>query len=162
MHLKLFYDISVQFDNEWDVVCTLLCSPLHNDVIDYFLYTRSFQEGIDFFNYCETVMQNTDSKDPVKESFVHDTIHIVRLVLYDKLNMWECYINAYDAFVPMQASTIKDKAKYDLVHKKLERLHKGKTTEHLKCRQRYELTDSELNARYEYLKRRIQKHIGGL
>lgn len=162
LNLKLFRDIDIQNQNKWDAVCTLLTPPLLNDIIDYFLYTRSYQDGLDFFIRCYSIMENTANKNPDTEAFVHDTIILVRLVLYDKMNLWDRYIKEYDAFIPMQASTIKDADRYHAVHKKLELLSQGKNIEHMKCHQRYELTDDELQQRYEYVKRKIQRHLGGL
>lgn len=160
--LKLFSEIDTRKHDNWGVVCTLLTPPLLNDIIDYFLYTRSYQEGLDFFSQCYSIMESTINKDPDAEAFVHDTIITVKLVLYDKMNLWDQYIKEYDAFIPMQTSTIKDIDRYHTVHKKLELMSQGKHIEHMKCRQRYELTDEELQQRYEYLKRKIQKHLGGL
>ena len=104
-------------------------------------------------------MENTANKEPDIEAFVHDTIITVRLVLYDKMNLWDRYVKEYEAFIPMQASTIKDAGRYHTIHKKLELMYQGKNIEHLKCRQRYEFTDEELQQRYEYVKRKIQRQL---
>lgn len=140
----------------------MLTPPLLNDIIDFFLYTRSYQEGLDFFSRCYSIMERTANKDKDTEAFVHDTIILMRLVLYDKMNLWDRYVKEYDAFIPMQASTIKDANRYHTIHKKLELLSQGKNADRLKCHQRYELSDDELHKRYEYVKRKIQKHLGGL
>lgn len=161
-NLKLFNELQAKGQDNWDAVCTLLTPPLLNDIIDYFLYTRSYQEGLDFFSQCYSIMENTANKAPGTEAFVHDTIITVQLVLYDKLNLWDRYVKEYDAFKPMQASTIKDADRYHTIHKKLDMLYQGKNIEHMKCHQRYELTDDELQQRYDYLKRKIQRHLGGL
>lgn len=160
--LKLFSEIDTDKYDNWNIVCTLLTPPLLNDIIDYFLYTRSYQEGLEFFSQCYSIMENTSNKEKDTEAFVHDTIITVRLVLYDKMNLWNRYVKEYDTFIPMQASTIKDASRYHTIHKKLKLMSQGKKTEHMKCRQRYELTEEELQQRYEYLKRKIQKHLGGL
>lgn len=161
LSLKLFKEIDICIHDGWSAVCTLLTPPLLNDIIDFFLYTRSYQDGLDFLNRCYSIMEGTANKDHDKEAFVHDTIILVKLVLYDKMNLWNRYIKEYDAFIPMQASTIKDANRYHTVHKKLELMSQGKKFEHTKCHQRYELTDDELQQRYEYLKRKIQRHLGG-
>lgn len=106
-------------------------------------------------------MEQTPDKNCHTEAFVHDTIFLMRLVLYDKMNLWERYVTEYDAFIPMQESTIKDSDRYRKIKNKLAMLSHGKNTESMKCRQRYELTDEELHQRYEYVKRKIQKHLGG-
>ena len=159
--LKLFNDIALSVQCNWKVVRTLLTPPFLNDIIDYFLYTRSYQEGLDFLEQCYPVMEQAPDEDLNTKAFVHDTIITMRLVLYDKMNLWDRYIKEYDAFIPMQASTIKDTDRYLTVHKKLNMLYHGKNVEPMKCRQRYELTDDELQKRYEYVIRKIQRHLGG-
>ena len=161
-NLKLFKDIELNKQNNWAIVCTLLTPPLLNDIIDFFLYTRNYQEGLDFFDKCYSVMEQTPDKDHNTEAFVHDTIILMRLTLYDKMNLWDRYIKEYDSFVPMQAATIKDADRYRIIENKRIKLLQGKNIEHMKCHQRYELTDDEIKQRYEYVKRRIQKHLGGL
>ena len=160
--LKLFNDIRLQVQCNWEVVSTLLTPPLLNDIIDYFLYTRSYQDGLDFLDRCYPVLEQAPDKDQSTKAFVHDTIITMRLVLYDKLNLWDRYIKEYDAFQPMLASTIKDADRYHMLHRKLNMLYHGKNVESMKCHQRYELTDDELQKRYEYVIRKIQRHLGGL
>ena len=161
-NLKLFKDIQLHKQDNWAIICTLLTPPLLNDIIDFFLYTRSYQEGLDFFDKCYSVMEQVPDKDHNTEAFVHDTIILMRLTLYDKMNLWDRYIKEYDSFVPMQASTIKDTDRYRIIKNKQIKLLQGKNIEHMKCRQRYELTDDEIKQRYEYVKKKIQKHLGGL
>ena len=162
LNLKLFNNIEVKEQNKWNAVCILLFPPFLNDIIDYFLYTRSYQDGLDFLNQCYSIMEQTPDKEPNKEAFIHDTIITVRLVLYDKMNLWDQYIKEYDAFIPMQASTIKDADRYHTIHKKLELMSHGKNIEHMKCHQRYQLTDTEFQQRYEYISEKIKRHLGGL
>ena len=111
---------------------------------------------------CYSVLEQAPDKEQSTKAFVYDTIITLRLVLYDKLNMWDRYIKEYESFTPMMASTIKDADRYHTIHKKLNMLHRGKNVEPMKCHQRYELTDDELQKRYEYVLRRIQRHLGGL
>lgn len=160
--LKPFNDIGLQVQCNWDIVRTLLTPPLLNDIIDLFLYTRSYQEGLDFLEQCYSVLEQAPDKEQSTKAFVYDTIITLRLVLYDKLNMWDRYIKEYEAFTPMMASTIKDADRYHTIHKKLNMIYRGKNVEPMKCHQRYELTDDELQKRYEYVSRRIQRHLGGL
>ena len=146
----------------WSIVCTLLTPPLLNDIIDFFLYTRSYQEGLDFIERCYSIMEQAPDKEPNAEAIVHDTLKLFQLVLYDKMNLWDRYVNEYELFVPMLASTIKDAARYETIKQKLSLLLQGENVDCLKCHARYELSDEELLNRYEYVMRRIKKHLGGL
>lgn len=142
---------------------------------EVFLKTRSYSLGLEFFDICyQEINQNRGKIEEWLFDRYREYLITLRLHMLDGLNMWQEYIDFSDWVIeiiklPYRFNIIsepdekykytdeygehihflyREKTKYDITLRKLQKQAAGKNVEHLKKHQADELSDEDIQNRY--------------
>jgi L-rhamnose mutarotase len=144
------------------VMKVLLSYPLCNWINEYFLYTRDFEGGLYFVNYCRSIISaNMKSIAPCELQKWDKYLIVLKLNMLDLLNLWQEYIDYFDTVFDSKLCNLRGlyKERYDIIKRKLIRKNTGANVEHLKRHQACRLTEYEIKMRYEAIINRLNSLI---
>ncbi len=167
----------------------ILSYPLWNYVPQFFTYTRNYESGLDFVDYCYSILENSKDKLTDKEFEQFDKLLItLRLSMLDYLNRWGEYISYYENILSTKNYLLTyDKNRnnpdfnkydvyederykyvhflyavshrYEIIKRKFNKWLNGKNVEHLKRHQQNKLSDTELQERIELIFTRLDMYL---
>ncbi|MDK2801584.1 MAG: hypothetical protein PWQ70_3203 [Clostridiales bacterium] len=167
----------------------LLSYPLCNFVHEFFTYTRNYESGLDFADYCYSILEINKDKLTDKEFEQFDKLLItLRLSMLDYLNRWGEYISYYENILSTKNYLLTyDKSRndpdfnkyvvyederykyvhflyavshrYEIIKRKFNKWLNGKNVEHLKRHQQDRLSDTELQERIESIFARLDMYL---
>lgn len=129
----------------------LLSYPKINFVSQYFTRTRNFEAGLDFVDFCYDAMWQYSQEITTTEAAFWDRyLTGLRLALYDRLNLWSEYIDAYadmvnrypDMDVPVRRQRL------EIIIRKREKHAAGGKLGNILRHQAHELEPGEQQKRY--------------
>ncbi len=134
----------------------LLSYPKINFVSQYFTRTRTFEAGLDFVNFCYDIMWQYSHEISINEAAFWDRyLTGLRLVLYDRLNLWPEYIDAYAdmlARYPDMDVAVR-RQRLEIITRKLEKHGAGGKIGNMLRQQAHELAPGEREQRYQEMMR---------
>lgn len=179
------YQYIKKYDNPFNVIKAILSYPINNWVNEYFLYTRDFEGGIFFVEYCYSVINYNYNHTPANKYEKWDIYLIMlKLNMLDHLNHWEKYIEYFDLVLTTRPYRVRIYAqnskyinmryiisehgdflyvhflwvadrRYEIIKRKISRERAGKRIEHLKRQQACLLSEDEIKIRYETIINRL-------
>lgn len=185
----MLQDYLKRYKDTYISVKALLSYPLCNFVNEFFTYTRNYESGLDFTDYCYRILEMNRDKLNDKEFECLDKILIrLRLSMLDYLNRWGEYISYYENILSTKNYLLTyDKGRndpdfnryvvyedkdykyvhflyvgsyrYEIIKRKFSKWLNGKNVEHLKRHQQDRLSDTELQERIESIFTRLDMYL---
>jgi hypothetical protein len=134
----------------------LLSYPKINFVSQYFVRVRDYEAGLDFVDFCYDVMCQHSHEIAKDEAVFWDRyLTGLRLALYDYLNLWPEYIDAYAdmmARYPDMDVAVR-RQRLEIITRKREKHGAGGKIGNILRQQAHELAPGEREQRYQEMMR---------